>query len=450
MTQLDFLYSQKQLQETAKEIISESIKLGATSAQVELSESISRDVEVLNQHIDNFETSHENQLLLTVFKGHKKGNVGISSIKLDNLHTVIQQALDIATYTEEDSANGLLDPEYMAVTKDKNLNLYNTYSIDNQELIRQTKELEDFAATGNSLIKNSDGASISLTHYNFVTANSNGFNDGYQTSRFSKYVSLIGENQFGMQTDYWYTSTRDYYDLESNQRIAKLAQDRVLRRLNHGEYQSGKPKVIFETQIAKSIIGSLMGAISGSNQYRKLSFLNDSINQLVLPEWVTINENPFINKGLSSCYFDNEGGEVYYRDIVSSGKINGYLLSSYSARKLSMKPTGNAGGNHNLSVTSNFNGNLDCLAKEINNGIIIIETIGHGLNMVTGDYSVGASGLVVESGIICEFVDNLTIAGNMKDIFKNIALIANDYNHGSILCGSMLINEGIIQVSSAK
>lgn len=449
MTQLNFLYTQNQLQNIAEDIINKSLQMGATSAQVELSESISTDLEVLNQRIETLETSHENQLLLTVFKGHRKGNVGISSIKTTNLTTIIQQALDIATYTEEDLDNGLLEPEYLANKTDKNLNLYTPYNITNDDLIKQTCELESLAADS-SLIKASDGASTSLTYYNFVTANSNGFNDGYQTSRFSRYVSLIGENHAGMQTDYWYTSARDFNDLENNHQIAELAQQRILRRLNRGEIKSSKPKIIFETQIAKSIIGSLMGALSGNSQYRKLSFLNDSLGTKIMPEWLSISEDPFIIKGLASCYFDNECGRVTSSNIIENGNVAKYLLSSYSARKLGMAPTGNSGGTHNLLISNNFDGNLASLAKEMDHGIIIIETIGHGLNMVTGDYSVGASGLLVKSGIICEYVDNLTISGNMKTIFNNIALIANDYNNGSILCGSMLINEGIIQVSSAS
>lgn len=449
MSSLNFLYSQQRLQEKANLIIDEALKMGASSAQVELSESISTDVEILNQQIDNFETSHENQLLITVFKGHKKGNVGISSIEPKNLPYIIQQALDIATFTEEDNCNGILEKEYLAQNTEKNLNLYNPQDVSNQELISQAKDLE-LIASNNSKIKSSDGSSVSMTHYNFVTANSNGFNDGYQTSRYSKYVSLIGENKEGMQTDYWYASSRNFNNLDSNSLIAQKAQERVLRRLDPALIKNITPTIVFETQIAKSIIGSLMGAISGSSIYRKLSFLNDSIGKLILPEWITISENPFIQEGLSSCYFDNEGGQVNQRNIIENGCINGYLLSGYSARKLNMKPTGNSGGNHNLEISSNFNGGVSEIAKEINNGIIIIETIGHGLNMVTGDYSVGASGMVIENGLIVGFADNLTIAGNMIDIFKNISLIANDYTHSSILCGSMVINEGVISVSGGK
>lgn len=446
MTQLNFIYTQAKLQEIADSIIRQSLKLGATSAQVELSESISTDVEVLNQNIDNFETSYENQLLLTVFKGHKKGNVGISSLDNLNLEQTIQQALDIATFTQDDACNGLLEKEFQAQPRKKDLELYNPINLSNERIIQETKELEDIAMNSAN-IKASEGASTTLTHYNFVTANSNGFNDGCMTSRYSKYVSLIGENQTSMQNDYWYSSSRDFNTLDSNQQIALLAQDRLNRRLNITEYSNAKPYVIFETQIAKSIIGSLMGAISGNSLYRKLSFLNDSLNKQVLPSWINISEDPFVKKGLSSCYFDNEGGNVQYKDIIYNGIIKSYLLTGYTARKLGMQPTGNSGGNHNLVVSNNFSGGIKQLAKEAQEGIIIIDTIGHGLNMVTGDYSVGASGLVVKNGVITGFVDNLTISGNMRDIFNGISLIADDYHFGSINCGSMLIDKGIIQVS---
>ena len=447
MAQLEFLYSQSELQEIATDIVKKAQQLGATDAQVELSESISTDIEVLNQGIENFETSHENQLLLTVFKGHKKGNIGISSIKFDQLETTIKQALDIATYTEEDPANGILEAELIAPKYAIDLELYNPYSIDNLTLINQAKELEQLALN-NTQIKSSDGASISLTKYNFLTANSNGLNHGYQTTRYSKYVSLIGANTDGMQTDYWYSSTRNFNDLLDNQTLSDVATQKVLRRLNKGSYSSAKPAIIFESSIAKSIIGSLMGALSGGNLYRRLSFLNDSLNQTIMPEWITIEEDPFVKKGLASCYFDNEGSKVTKREIIKNGMVTGYLLSSYSARKMSMTSTGNAGGNHNIFVKNNFSGNLDALAKQMNNGVIIIETIGHGLNMVTGDYSVGASGLVVISGAISHFVDNLTISGNMREIYKNIVAISDDYEFSSVMCGSMLIAPNTIQITS--
>jgi PmbA protein len=447
MTKLDFLYTQTQLNEIANEIIHQAQQEGASDAQVELSESITTDIEVLNQEIENFETSHENQLLLTVYMGHKKGHIGISSIKLENSREIIRQALDIAKYTEEDSANGLLEKEYIVTSLHEDLQLYAPYPINNSELIMQTKELEQIALDMEALISASDGASTALTRYNFVTANSNGLNHGYQTSRYSKSLSLIGKNAQGMQTDYWYSSSRVFTNLSTNDELAKKTVSRIKRRLNSASYTSGKPAVIFESTIAKSIIGSLIGALSGGSLYRKLSFLNDSLGQQILPDWFNMYEDPFVVNGLASCYFDNEGSTVARRTIIEAGKVQGYFLSSYTARKMNMRSTGNAGGSHNIYVTPNHRGDLESLAREMQNGLIIIETIGHGLNMVTGDYSVGASALVVINGEISHFTDNLTIAGNMRKILQQIALISDDTEFSSVNCGAMLINPGIIQVS---
>ena len=448
MAHLNFIFKQDELQNIADSIIKQALHLGATSAQLELSESISTDITVLNQQIENFETSHENQFLLTVFCGNKKGSIGLSTINLPHLSAVIQQALDIAKYTEEDLANGLLEPQYQARTWPAELELYRPYVLENAQLIHQAKQIEALALAQSSQISASDGASITLTQYNFVTANSNNFNSGYQTSRYSNYFGLIGETADGMQTDYWYSSARDYHDLMPIPQLAATAAGRVLRRLTKGTFSSGKPQVIFESGIAKGIIGSLIGALSGGSLYRRLSFLNDSLGTQVLPAWINISEDPFMVRGLASCYFDNEASQVAPRYIIEHGKVNGYILSSYSARKMHLAPTGNAGGTHNILVSHNFAGDLAALAQEMANGIIIIETIGNGLNMVTGDYSVGASGLVVSAGVISHFVDNLTISGNMREIFNNIALIANDSEPNSVICGSMLINAGTIQVSS--
>lgn len=447
MSQINFLYNQTDLQTIADEIITQTLQSGATAAQVELSESISTDIEILNQQTENFETSHENQLLLTVFKGTRKGHVGISNIQPHNLAAIIKNALDIATYTEEDAANGLLETQYLMKQMPEDLGLYNLHDDSNLNLIAQVKDLEQLARNLSPLITASDGSSLSLTRYNFVTANSNGFNYGYQTSRYSKYVSLIGETANGMQTDYWYSANRDFLQLDANRQVAQIAASRVIRRLNRGSFVSSSPAVIFESSLAKSIVGSLIGALSGGSLYRRLSFLNDSLDTQILPQWFNLREDPFIVGGLSSCYFDNEGAQVFARDIIKDGVVKGYLLSSYTARKMKMVPTGNSGGSHNLMVCSNVAGNLVDLAKKMINGIIIIETIGHGLNMVTGDYSVGASGLVVKNGEIGHFVDNLTISGNMREIYRNILAVNDNSDPGSIYCGDMLIAEGIIQVN---
>jgi PmbA protein len=440
MSQLEFEHSQAKLTEIAQYILERALSLGASSAQVEMNESIETEVAVLNGDIDSFETSYDSSLGLTVYIGHNRGSVGISQVPPHNIDGIIKQALNIAQYTQPDPHNGLADPSLMCQGFSDKLALFNPLSLNNQEIINKAKNIEAIALNLDSHITQSDGAAISLAKYNFVLANSNGLNLGYPTTRYGASLSIIGHSQEGMQTDYWYDSSRDFNELIPNNQLATTAAKRLLRRLNKGQIAAGKYPVIFEAPIAKSLIGNFLGAISGNNLYRQLSFLTNSLNTQVFPSWVNISEDPFVVKGLASCYFDNEGVQVAPRKLVAEGKVNGYLLSSYSARKLGLQTTGNAGGNHNIIVQANFSGDIYQLARTMGTGLIIIETIGHGVNMVTGDYSVGASGLWVEHGEVQFFVDNLTIAGNLKQIYHNIQYISDDINHGSILCGSILVD----------
>ncbi|MCC2624891.1 MAG: pmbA [Burkholderiales bacterium] len=440
MAQLEFTHSQDNLKNLANQILSRATALGATSAHLEINESIETSVDVLNGNIESVETSYDSNIGLTVYVGENRGNVGISQVPPADLDMIIRQALDIAKYTQADPLNGIADKEDLCTGFTENLQLYNPIAIDNAQIIQQAIELEKIGLNTDRHITASDGAAISLGKYNFIIANTNGFNLGYTTTRYSKSLSLIGQTKSGMQTDYWYSNARDYNDLDSNRDLATQTISRVKRRLNKGKIKSGSYSVVFESTIAKSLIGIYLNAISGSSLYRKLSFLNNSINTQIFPGWLNITEDPFVIKGSSSCYFDNEGVNVCKRDLVKNGIVSGYLLSCYSARKLGMRTTGNAGGNHNIQVSSNITGDINSLAAKIECGLIVVETIGHGVNMVTGDYSVGASGLWVEKGEIKFFVDGLTIAGNLKTIFQSIKYISNDYRAGSIQCGSMLVD----------
>lgn len=435
----EFEYTQEYLQNLAKQIVDRAISLGATAAEIELNHSISTNVDVLNQEIENFETSYGCESALTVYLGKQKGHVSVTKLPPVDLDQLIRQALDIAKYTQEDAANGLADKAWLCEGINQDLKLYNPSNIDNLALVEYTKEIEALALQSSDKIKASEGSSVNLVKTNFVYANSLGFDLGYPTTRASNSVSLIGSNQAGMQTDYWYSSERDFNDLLSPQELAITAANRLIRRLNKGKIKSGKYSVIFEAPIAKTLIGTFLGAISGGNLYRKLSFLNDSINTQVFPQFVNIIEDPFVIKGSSSCYFDAEGVKVSSRNLVENGILQGYLLNSYCARKLGLTTTGNAGGNHNILVNSNFSGSVLDLAKQLSRGLIIIETIGHGVNLVTGDYSVGASGLWVENGEVQFFVDNLSISYNLKDLFKEIAYIGNDYTKSSVNVGSILV-----------
>jgi PmbA protein len=443
-----FNYTQEQLSDIADNILAKAQSLGATSAQLEINESIDLDIEVLKGQTENVANSLSNHLNLTVYIGQNRGNVGITQLDNQNITEAIKHALDIAKYTQADPASGLAEPELLCRKITHDLQLYTPLDLDKHTLISKAKNIEQIAFHLSNKITNSEGAAISSSQHNFVIANTNGFNLGYQTSRYSASISLIGNTQDGgMQTDYWYHSCRDFADLISDKELANIATQRLLRRLTKGELpRHGTLSVVFEAAIAKSIIGTFLGAISGNNLYRRLSFLNDSLNTQVFPKWLNIIEDPFIEKGIASCYFDSEGVTVKKRHIVEDGIVSGYILSSYSARKLGTITTANAGGTHNILVNSNFNGDLNALIGKLDRGLVIIETIGHGLNMVTGDYSVGASGLWVEEGQVQFFVDNITIAGNFKNIFNDIRYIANDLTQGSIQCGSMLIDN--ISVSS--
>ena len=350
------------------------------------------------------------------------------------------RAIDIAKYTEEDLANGIPDKDFLSKEINEDLQLYNPLDLKSEDLINQAKELEGIGITCNKRINRSDGASISLAKYNFILANTHGFNQGYKTTRYNKSLSLIGNIKQDMQTDYWFSSSRSFDGLDSNIDIANKAIDRTIRRLNRGSIKGGDYPVIFESSISGSIIGNFLSSISGNNLFRQLSFLNNSINTQIFPDWFNISEDPFILKGLASCYFDGEGVAVAAKKIVDAGVVKEYLLSSYTARKMNMQPNGHAGGTHNIQVSHNTTNSTEELARKMVKGLIIIETIGHGLNMVNGDYSVGASGIWVENGELQYFVDNITIAGNLKTIFKNIIYVNNDYTNSSLLCGSMLVD----------
>ena len=290
-------------------------------------------------------------------------------------------------------------------------------------------------------ITNSEGASVSSSEGIFIYANSHGFMGGYPTSRHSIGCSVIAEEKSMMQRDYWYSSSRHVEDLESVESVGKLAGTRTVSRLGAKKIHTCHAPVIFEAPIASGLISSLISAISGGNLYRQSSFLLNSLGEKVASEQLTIEEDPFLFRGDASSMFDDEGVATNSRLLVDQGTINGYLLSSYSARKLGMQSTGNAGGAHNLIVKTG-NQNLQDLIKLMHKGLFVTELLGHGINMVTGDYSRGAAGFWVEDGVIAYPVEEITIAGNMKDMLKQILAIGNDvYRNGSKHTGSILLEK---------
>ena len=444
MSELTFEYTQNDFKMIANKILDMSHQMGATSASLQITESIDKYVGILNNNIENFEINANNSMSLTVYIGHNRGNVNISKIKLPQAQEqdFIQHALDIAKNTQADQYNGIAEAHLLCKNMERQLELFHPISLSNQQLIETTKDLESRSLNIHERINTSDGAAVSYTHSNFLLATTNNFVSGYSASRYAKSINLIGKSGQELHLDSWSDASRNFNNLLANQDIAYIAVKRILRRLNKGTISTGTYPVIFETSIAQGLIAKFLAAINGNNLYRKLSFLNDSLNQKIFPEWITIVDDPFIKQGNASEYFDGEGVSVMQRDLVKNGKINSYLLNCYCARKMHMESTGHASGYHNVHITTNFDGGIEQLATTMGRGLIIIETIGSGLNMVSGDYSVGASGLWVENGSIQFFVNNITIAGNLRQIYNDILHISNDYsNHDAIHCGSILVKQ---------
>ncbi|MCX8514786.1 MAG: metalloprotease PmbA [Pseudomonadota bacterium] len=441
MSQIDFEHSQEYLKNFAAQILDKAITLGATSAEIAINESIDTSIEVLNSNIDSFETSYSSYLSLFVYKGHQKGYVSLSKIAINMIDEIVTKALEIAKYTESDIHNGIAESRFLCNSIDYNLQLFNPVEIDNFAIVAKAKELEQLALNSNSFKLTSDGASLNLNKRNFLLATTNNFNMGYQTTKFSKHISLIGENKSGLQTDYWYDSARSFTDLMPDQKLVNKAIYRLARRLNKGKISAGSYNVIFDAPIAKSFMGYFLEGISGNSLFRRLSFLNDTKGTQIFPNWLNIIDNPSIIKGNSSCYFDSEGVRVTKRHLVANGVVEDYILDSYTGRKLNLNTTGNAGGVHNVQISYNFDGEIEKFAQLMHNGLIIIEIVGQGLNLVNGDYSFGAGALLVEHGEIKYYIDNLTIAGNLKDFYKNIKYINNDFSPtGTIQCGAILVD----------
>ena len=440
-------FSEGDLYLISNKVLEIAKKNGATSSEVELSVSSGKTISTRMGALETIELNNGKSLSATVFFGHHQGIASTSDFSNDALESCVKAACQIAKYTAEDKAFGLADPSLYS--KDiKDLNIYNSYFDPQELMIQKVLECEDYALTFDSRITNSEGAQLSTSENLFVYLNSAGFSGGYPSSRTSLSCSVVAKSDLGMQRDHSYSSVRSYKDLLSADLIGKDAAERALKRLDVRPIKTGKYPVIFEASIATSIISSLVSAISGGNLYRETSFLLNSLNTKIASDSLSIIENPFLDKGHSSSYFDGEGVSLKERTVLDNGVLNGYFLSSYSARKLEMQTTGNSGGAHNLIVSSSKK-NLSELIQGIDKGLLITELLGHGLNMVTGDYSRGAAGFWIESGKIKHAVEEITIASNLKDMLLNIKAIANDtYQNSSKYTGSIMIEPMTVAANS--
>jgi len=426
------------LKKIADHTLSYAKKIGATSSEVEVSYGTGKNISVRLGNLEILEINRDKGFSVTLYNGHRKGSSSSSDLSMQSIEDTVDAAFKIARYTAEDPLFGLADKNLMAINM-KDLDLHNAWDISIDHMIDLAKTCEAAALDVSRKINNSEGASISSSEGIFIYANSHGFMGGYPTSRHSIGCSVIAEEASMMQRDYWYSSARHVEDLESVESIGKIAGTRTLSRLGAKKIDTCHVPVILEAPIATGLISSLVSAISGGNLYRQSSFLLNSLGQKVASDQLTIEENPFLLRGDASSVFDDEGVATHSRLLVDQGIINGYLLSSFSAKKLGMQSTGNAGGAHNLIVKTGSK-NLSELIKTMHKGLLVTELLGHGLNMVTGDYSRGAAGYWVEDGIIAYPVEEITIAGNMKDMLKQIVAIGNDvYRNGSKHTGSILL-----------
>ena len=438
MADLRFSYSLDEIKQMSEDVLKVAKNLGASAAEAELSLSIGQNVSVRLSEVENIEYNRDKGMSVTVYFGQQKGHASTSDLTQQALKDTVAAACNIAKYTANDEFCGLADADLMA----KNildLDLHHPWNISVDEAIELAKECEAAALSVDARITNSEGASVSTGEGFFAYSNSHGFTGGYPSSRHGVSCSVIAESEDSMQRDYWYSTARAAEDIQIAADIGRLAGERAVRRLNSRKISTCQVPVLFEAPLASGLISTLINAISGGSLYRKSSFLLDSLGKQVASPLLNIVENPHLKKGLASSPFDNEGVATQARQLVKEGVLQGYVLGSYSARKLGMKTTGNAGGNHNLIVQSGAN-DFSGMLKQMGTGLLVTELLGTGVNMVTGDYSRGAAGFWVENGVIIHPVEEITIASNMADMLKMIVGIGTDVViQGSKQVGSILI-----------
>ncbi len=417
--------------------------MGASAAEGGVSIESGLSVNVRLGEVETLEHNRDKGLGITVYFGQRKGSASTSDFSPAAIAETVRAACDIARYTEEDEAAGLADAELMA-TDIPDLELYHPWGISAEEAIELARQCEAEGLEQDRRITNSEGAAVSSHDSLRVYGNSHGFLGSYPSSRHSLSCTLIGQADEGMQRDHWYTIARDASKLESACAVGKKAAERTLARLGGRKIGTGQYPVIFQSEVARGVLGNLVRAISGGNLYRKASFLLDKLGEPLFPERIRIDERPHIKGALGSAPFDNEGVATRERDIVSGGILQSYVLDSYAARRLGMQTTGNAGGVHNLFISSDDT-SFEALCREIGTGLVVTEVMGQGVNIVTGDFSRGASGFWVENGEIQYPVEEITLASTLQEMFRGLVRVGNDVDtRGNIQTGSWLVEQMMI------
>jgi PmbA protein len=436
-----FSFQVETLQQIANDILNCAKKSGASSCETDVSEGFGQNVTVRKSEVETIEYNRDKGLSVTVYIGRKRGHASTSDFSKQAVNDAVAAAISIAKHTAEDDCAGLAETNLLA-KQFPDLDLYHPWNLSIDEAIQLAQTCESTAFEVDKRIINSEGACISLSESQFIYANSSGFMGGYPASRHSISCAVIAGQNDTMQRDYWYSLARDASDLESAECVGKRAGLRSVARLGARKLPTCEAPVLFEAPVASGLIGHFISAISGTNLYRKSSFLLDSIGKKVFSPDIQIHELPHIKKGLASSVFDDEGVSTHERKIVENGIVQGYFLGCYSARKLGLCTSGNAGGNHNITISNDTPLEFSAILKAMDKGLLVTELLGQGINSVTGDYSRGAAGYWVEGGEICYPVEEITIAGNLKDMLSSISAIGNDVVvRGSKQCGSLLVKQ---------
>jgi len=440
-----FAYRTEQFQQIVEDSLALARKLGASDAGAEVSEGVGLSVSVRMGELENVERNRDKSLGVSVYLGQRRGNASTSDFSPAAIRRTVQAAYDIARFTAEDPAAGPPDAEDLATPEEaaRDLDLFHPWAIDAAGAAEIARRCEAAALAVDKRITNSEGAGVSAQQAHFWAGNTRGFRGGYPSSRHYVSVSPIAGRGRAMQRDAWYSSMRDAADLASPEAVGRYAAERALSRLKSRRVATAEVPVLFESTVAAGLLGAFVQATSGGALYRKASFLVDSLGRRVFADHVDIAEDPHQPKGKGSAPFDDEGVHTRARTVVAGGVVQGYFLSSYSARKLGMRTTGHAGGSQNLAMTSRLTrpgDDLDAMLRKLDRGFFVTELMGQGVNYVTGDYSRGAAGFWVEGGKIAYPVHEITIAGNLRSMFENIAAIGADvYTQGSRSTGSVLV-----------
>lgn len=439
-----FTHTQDQLKQIAQDMLRFAREKGASDAAVEISEGGGLSISVRKGKVETIEQNRDKGIGITVYIGQRRGNASTSDFSELALRDSVDAAYNIARFTAEDDCAGLPDADMLEMAP-RDLKLCYPWLISAEEAIELAKRTEAAAFAVDKRITNSEGASVHAQQSHFVAANSRGFMGGYPISRHTISVAPIAGRGSKMQRDDWYSSQRNAKKLAEPEAIGRYAAERALARLNARKLDTRKCPVLFEAPLAAGLLGALVQATSGGALYRKSTFLLDSLGKQIFPSHIQVVEDPHIIGAVGSSPFDDEGVRTQKRNVVDNGVLQGYFLSTYSARKLGMQTTGNAGGSHNLALTSSLTKRADNFAgmlKKMGRGLLVTELMGQGVNYVTGDYSRGASGYWVENGVIQYPVEEITIAGNMGRMFEQIVAVGNDaLVRGTKQTGSILIEE---------